>query len=336
MTGQTATGAGRDGDGLPGRLGSGVRTAFERASLRDYGIVFAFGGLFVLLSTQSDVFLSTANLRNLLTQSAPIGLMAIGGTLLLISGGFDLSVGAIFALSGIVAAQSAPILGNTAALLLGILVGLLVGVVNGVLATVGRINPLVTTLASAIVIRGVSLVLTGGFLVSVADPSFQAFGRGRWLGINISIVLWLGFALLAGLVLTFTTYGRRIYAAGGNPEAARLSGIRVNLVRTSTYAISGLSAGLAGVLISSRVATGQADAAIGIELSVIAAIVVGGTSIWGGDGAVWRTVLGVLILAMIGNGFNLLQVPAMYQQIIEGSIILAAVAMDAWSRRRST
>lgn len=314
----------------PSRFG-----AFKRASMRDYGIVIAFVGLFIFLAVQSDVFLTSANLVNLLNQSAAIGLMAIGGTLLLISGGFDLSVGATFALSGIVAAQAAPIIGNVPALLLGMLSGLFIGIVNGLFATVGRINPLVTTLATAIVIRGIALAMTGGFLVSVVDPTFQEFGRGRWMGINLSIFLWLGFAVVAGLVLSFTTYGRRIFAVGGNPEAARLSGIRVNLVRTSTYAISGLSAGLAGVLITSRVATGQADAAIGIELSVIAAIVVGGTSIWGGEGAVWRTVLGVLILAMIGNGFNLLQVPAMYQQIIEGSIILAAVGLDAWSRRRT-
>ena len=139
---------------------------------------------------------------------------------------------------------------------------------------------------------------------------------------------------LTAFLLTWTTFGRYVYSAGANPVAARLSGVRVDGVRAATYALSGLSAGLAGIIVSSRAATGQADAGIGLEFSVLAAVIIGGTSVYGGEGAIWRTVLGVLFLGMIGNGFNLLNIDPTYQQIIQGGIILAAVAVDAWSRRR--
>jgi ribose transport system permease protein len=142
------------------------------------------------------------------------------------------------------------------------------------------------------------------------------------------------FTFVVWFFLKFTRFGRRVYAVGGNPEAARLSGIRVNFVRASTFAISGAAAGLAGVIVTSRVATGQADSGgLNIALDAIAGIVIGGTSIAGGAGAIWRTVLGVLLLAMIGNGFNLLNVDSTYQRIFQGAIILFAVGIDAWSRR---
>ena len=312
-----------------------TRTGASRvAAVREYGIVVAFAAVFVFLSFRSDVFLTSGNLLNVLEQSAAIGIIACAGTLLLIAGGFDLSVGATFALSGAVAARAAEPLGAPMALLVGVGAGLAVGILNGVLATVGRINPLVATLSSSIVVAGVALIVTKGFLITVDEPGFDKLGQGELLGISYAIYLWIAFAVLCTLALNATTYGRRVFAAGGNPEAARLSGIRVELVRSSTYALSGLAAGLAGVLVASRVSTGQADAGTGLELQVIAAIVVGGTSIWGGQGAVWRTILGVLLLALIDNGFNLLQVDPIYQQILQGTIILAAVALDAWSRQR--
>jgi ribose transport system permease protein len=306
------------------------------SGLRDHGIVFFFLALFLFLTFSSGAFFTQANFLNLLDQSAAVGLIAAANTLLLVSGGFDLSVGAIFALAGVVAGLMEPHIGVPAALVLGVLSGVVAGACNGVVATVGRINPLVATLASQIIIRGIALALTGGMLVSVADPSFKDLGTGEFLGIHYSIYLWLGFAVVCGGLLAFTRYGRHIYAVGGNPEAARLSGIRVDLVKGSAYVLSGLAAGLAGVLVASRVATGQADAGTGMELDVIAAVVIGGTSIAGGEGAVWRTVLGVLLMALIGNGFNLLSINPIYQQILQGAIILAAVGADAWARRRTT
>lgn len=315
--------------------GSALRRLASIQSARDYGIVFGFAALFLYLTFASPVFFSVANFRNVLFQSTSIGLIAAAGTLLLISGGFDLSVGSTFALSGVVAAKSVASFGVPMALILGVLAGLLVGIINGLLTTVGRINPLVTTLASSIVIGGVALTLTHGRLIIVTDAAFGTIGGGRLFGYQYQTYIWLIFSLLCGLVLTFTAFGRYVFAAGGNPEAARLSGIRVNLVRTATYGLSGLAAGIAGVLAASQVSTGQADVGAALSLAAVAAIVVGGTSIWGGEGAVWRTVLGVLLIALIGNGFTLLQVDPTYQQILQGLIILAAVGVDAIVRRKS-
>jgi ribose transport system permease protein len=308
-------------------------SAFQLSALRDYGIVASFIALFVALAVSSDVFLTERNILNVLDQSAAVGLMACGGTLVIIAGGFDLSVGAVFAIAGVVAAQSAPHMDPAFALILGALTGLGIGIGNGILTTVGRINPLVATLASSIIIRGIALVMTGGFLVNVTEPSFNSLGVGDVWGINYSVIIWAVFAVICAVLLAQTAFGRFIYAAGGNPEAARLSGIRVGVVRATTYAISGLSAGIAGVLVTSRVNTGQADAGLGLELSTIAAIVIGGTSIMGGEGAIWRSILGVLLLALIGNGFNLLGIDPIYQQILQGGIILTAVAVDAWARK---
>jgi ribose transport system permease protein len=303
--------------------------------LRDYGIVVSFIALFVTLSIASPVFFTRVNLLNVVDQSAAVGLIACGGTLVIIAGGFDLSVGAIYAISGVVAAEAVPHVGVWPAIALGALAGAGFGLCNGLLTTVGRINPIITTLATALMIRGLAVAITGGFLVRVDDPDYAILGTNQLGGVRYTTYLFVVFAIAAAVLLSRTTLGRAIYASGGNAEAARLSGIRVGVVRASTFVISGLSAGLAGVMISSRVSTGQADTGIGIELTAIAAVVIGGTSILGGEGAIWRSVLGVLLLTLIGNGFNLLNVNPTYQQIFQGAIILGAVAIDAWSRRTS-
>jgi ribose transport system permease protein len=310
---------------------------FRLEMLRDYGIVLAFVALFVTLSFASDVFLKQQNFMNILDQWSAIGIIAVGSTLVFIAGGFDLSISAVYALSGIIAAKAANSLGVPVGLFLGCLIGLGVGIVNGAIVTVGRINPFMATLASSLMIRGLALAVSGGFLVRVADDTgFDVIGRGEFLGAKYSVYLFAGVILVAALLLHRTTYGRYMYASGGNAEAARLSGVRVNLVRASTYAASGLCAGIGGMIVASRVNTGQADAGVGLEFDAIAAVVIGGTSILGGAGAIWRTVLGVLLLAMIQNGFNLLNVQAVYQRIIYGAIIIGAVGIDAWSRRSST
>jgi ribose transport system permease protein len=313
---------------LRAREAPGLRVS----ALRDYGIVVSFVTLFLLLTFTSDVFFSRVNLLNILDQNSDLGLVACGGTLVIIAGCFDLSVGAIFALSGVAAAQLNAHMAPGFALLVGALTGLGIGVGNGILVTVGRMNPLVATLGSSLVIAGLAVVMTNGMLVTVTDTSFSSLGQGTVFGIKYSIVMWGVFALACGTLLSRTVFGRYIYASGGNALAARLSGIRIGVVRTVSYAISGLSAGLAGVLVASRVSTGEADTGATLPLSAIAAIVIGGTSILGGEGAIWRTILGVLMLALIGNGFNLLGVNPIYQQILQGGIILAAVGLDAWAR----
>jgi ribose transport system permease protein len=307
------------------------------AGLRDYGIVFAFVALFIVLSIASPVFFTRINLLNILDQWSSTLIIAVAGTLVFIAGGFDLSVGSIFALSGVIAALTVGHIGAWGSILLGIGAGLGCGVVNGLLATLGRINPFITTLATSIMIAGLAQSLTNGNLISVlANTHFTVLGRGDFGTIKYSVWTLLAFTLLCGYLLSRTTYGRRVYASGANPEAARLSGVRVSLVKASTFALSGTAAGIAGVIVASRVATGQANSGgLTVALDAVAGIVIGGTSILGGAGAIWRTVLGVLLLAMIGNGFNLLNVNSTYQQIFEGAIILFAVGLDAWSRRTS-
>ena len=294
--------------------------------------------LFIVLSLSSDVFLNLTNWLNILDQWSAIGIMACGWTLALIAGGFDLSIGAIYAMASVVAADVALSGGAAAGLLVGALAGLGIGVVNGGLSTVGRINSFMATLAMSFVVRGIALAISGGYLIRVVTEEgkptkFNVIGRSEFLGAKYSVWLFAGVILVAGFLLHRTIFGRHVYASGGNPEAARLSGVRVDLVRTATFAISGLCAGIGGIIVASRVSTGQSDVGVGIEFDVIAAVAIGGTSIFGGAGAIWRTVVGVLLLAMIQNGFNLMSVDAVYQRIVFGLIILAAVGIDAWSRR---
>lgn len=310
-----------------------IRPRAIAAGLRNYGIVIFFVILFTVLSVLSNVFFTKTNFLNILDQTAPAGIIACAMTLVIIGGGFDLSVGATFALGGVAAAQTAPHIGIWEGMIVGSLFGLGLGVVNGLLITVGKINSFIATLASSFMFYGLGQVMTNGFLVSVTNPSFEALGNNGFAGVKYSIWLFAAVAVCSTVILSRATLGRYIFAVGGNAEAARLAGIRVNLVRVTTFALSGLAAGIAGVLVASRISQGQADTGSDLTLTTIAAVVIGGTSILGGEGAVWRSVLGVLLLAMIGNGFNLLNVNPVYQQIVEGAIIVLAVAFDSWSRR---
>jgi ribose transport system permease protein len=302
--------------------------------LRANATPVAFVALFVTLSVASDAFLTKANLLNLLDQNAAIGIIACAMTLVIVAGGFDLSVGAIFAIAGVVAAKvalsSSPLLGILAAVAAGAALGL----GNGLLVTVGRINSFIGTLATSYVIRGLALVISSGFLITVTDPGFTTLGAGKLGDVTYGAIAFVAVAIALAVLLHRSVFGRHVYAAGDNPEAARLSGVPVMRTRTITFVLSGACAGLAGVIVASRVATGQADSGVGLELSAIAAVVIGGTSIAGGEGAVWRTAIGVFLLALISNGFNLLNVDPVYQQIVQGAIIAIAVGADAWSRKR--
>jgi ribose transport system permease protein len=264
--------------------------------------------------------------------------MACGGTLVFIAGGFDLSVGAAAALAGILAAKLSQASGVPVApsMLLAALAGLGIGIVNGLVVSLARVNAFIATLASATMLRGIGLAITSGTVISISDEGFSKLGLGQVAGIQYPTLAWAAFALVCGFVLWRTALGRYIYAAGGNAEAARLAGVRVGLVRALTFAVSGLSAGIAGVILASEVSSAQADANTGIEFDVITAIVLGGTSLLGGEGAIWRSVLGAFFLQMIGNGFNLLNVQPVYQQVFKGAILLLAVSLDAWTRRRRT
>lgn len=314
------------------RLAHGINVAV----IRDYGVVVAFVALYITLSITSSAFFTWANMKNLAFQTAPVGIIAIGGTFVFIAGGFDLSVGASSGFAAIIAGKIflGTGIGLWGSLILGALVGLGCGLGNAVLVTVGKVNAFIATLASQIVIYGFAQVITNGGLVSVESNRWAILGLGNAWGINYPIFVWIGFALAGGFLLSRTRFGRYAYAAGGNPEAARLAGVRVNIVRATAFAISGLSAGIAGVILFSEVQTAQWNANQGIEFDAITAVVLGGTSLFGGEGAIWRTVLGAFFLQMIGNGFDLLGTSPQWQYVIKGLILAAAVSLDAWARRR--
>jgi ribose transport system permease protein len=313
-----------------GRVG-GIDIGF----VRDYAIIVSFLALFITLAVASGPFLTKDNLLNVLDQSSTLGIIACGETVVFIAGGFDLSVGGVYGLSGVVAAMLEPHIGAWGALAVGLGSGAVCGFVNGLLVTVGRINAFMATIGSGFVIEGIALVLTQGNLINVTAPSFAILGENSFIGVTYATWTWLAFGLLLTVLLTMTTFGRYVFASGGNPLAARLSGVRVDVVRTLAFTISGLSAALGGIILASRVQTGEADVGTNIELTVIAAVVIGGVSIFGGEGAIWRAVLGILLLTLIGNGFDLLNVNPTYQQVIQGVIILVAVGIDAWSRKQA-
>jgi ribose transport system permease protein len=309
--------------------------AVSRVNLRDYGIVVAFLTLFIGLTFANDHFFTRNNFANILDQWAALGLLAIGETICIIAGVFDLSTGAMVSVTGVVACKVALSTTPWLGLVAGVATGLGLGIANGIVIRLTRINSFIGTLAMSIVYAGVAILITGGNIVTVLDPAFGAVGQNVALGIKYTGWTFIAFAILAALLLARTTFGRYVYAVGGNAEAARLSGIRVDLIRGACFALSGVAAGLAGMLLASRTQSAQANLGAGMELTAISAAVVGGTSILGGDGAVWRGFLGIMLLAIIGNGFNLLNIDTTYQQIVYGGLILIAVAADQLLRRRA-
>jgi ribose transport system permease protein len=305
------------------------------AALQSAGILIPFLVLFVVLSVSSGSFLTKPNLLNILDQQAAILMIAAAGTLVLICGGIDLSVGATYALSGVVAAQFAQHHGVLTSVLLAVLTGLGIGLVNGVISTVCRINSLIATLAMSFIVSGLaSKVTNGNLIVLTSRPDFAKIAQTSFLTVRTSIWIALAAVLCLGIALSRTTVGRYLYAAGGNAEAARLAGVRVTGVRIAAFAASGTAAGLAGVVDTSRVLSAQSSSGSTLAFTVLAGVVVGGTSILGGEGAIWRTVVGVLFIALVGNGFDLLGVNPLYQQITLGVILLLAVGLDAWTRAR--
>jgi len=305
--------------------------------LRRGGILIPFVILFVILTVTSEPFATRVNLLNILDQQSAILIIAAAGTLVLVAGGIDLSVGATYSLAAVVSAHYALETDPALAMLLGVGAGVLVGFVNGFVSTVLRINSLIATLAMAFIVGGcASLITEGSLLVLFDEPSFGKLAQTEWLGLKTSIWIMVVAVVVIGLLLARTTAGRYMYAAGGNSEAARLAGVRVDAVRILAFVLSGTAAGLAGVIDTSRVLSAQAGQAdTTLAFTVLAGIVVGGTSILGGEGAVWRTVVGILFIALIGNGYILLGLDPLYEQITLGAILLAAVGLDVWTRQRA-
>jgi len=301
--------------------------------IRIYGIIATLVILVAVVAIGNPAFLSQQNLFNMLSQWAPAGIMAVGMTYVILTGGFDLSIASGYSLCAVVAAYVGQGYPPTIAFAAAIVVGLLFGLVNGLLVAVVRINPFITTVGSGFVITGIALVMTENAAFLVDDPGFSTLGAGRWNGIPYSGMLLVLFFLVFGYILHRTVYGEAIYAVGGNYEASRLSGIRVRMVVASTYVVLGGCVGLAGSIAASQLSSAQANLDPGIIFDVLTIVVVGGTSLSGGIGAMWRTAVGLGIIATISNGFVLLDISPYYQSIIKGSIIVAALALDTGLNR---
>ena len=310
---------------------TGIRIA---RFLQTYAVLIMFALLMLTLSLLSDSFLTVRNLVNILNQNAPLAIMASAMTLVIIAGGFDLSVAAIFAMGSVTSAWIALHVDPWLGLFLAPFVGLALGIVNGIVITTLKVHSFLATIATSLIFKGIAIVISDGRLISVRLDSFIWLGRDRLLGVFIPVWIMVAFALVLTFLLNRTTFGRRVFSVGGNEEAAILSGIRTDRIKIATFAIAGFAAGLAAIISTSRVALGQAAAGEGMELQAIAAVILGGTSIYGGVGAVWRSLAGVFLLALISNGFNILNADPFYRDLATGLVILAAIGISAAGRRR--
>ncbi|HZH61871.1 MAG TPA: ABC transporter permease [Metabacillus sp.] len=304
-------------------------------TLKTYGLLLALLIVCTIFSILSPVFLQPLNLMNILNQVAINAILAIGVTYVILIGGIDLGLGSYVAITGCLAAMFAhpgtyPLF---IPIILAILAGAMIGTVNGFFVTKAKLAPFIVTLGMMTIARGGALVISGGRPISNLSPEFNLIGGGALFGIPIPVIILAVVFIVSYFILKKTTYGRYIYAIGGNEEAARASGINVKRIKLSVYIISGALAGLAGLIQASRITTGQPNVGVGYELDAIAAVVIGGTSLMGGVGTVMGTVIGALIIGVINNGLDLLNVSSYYQQIIKGLIIIGALLID---RRKSS
>ncbi|WP_339288674.1 ribose ABC transporter permease [Ureibacillus sp. FSL K6-0786] len=295
------------------------------------GPLFGLILLIIVVSILNPSFLTISNIFNVLRQVSISAIIAFGMTFVILTGGIDLSVGSTLALTGAVAASLLaggfdPILSMGIALILG----LILGAINGVIITKGKVAPFIATLATMTVYRGLTLVYTNGKPISgLGDhASFQLFGKGYFLGIPIPVITTLITFGILYFILHKTTFGRRVYAVGGNEEAAKLSGINADRVKIAVYAISGFLAALSALILTSRLNSAQPTAGQSYELDAIAAVVLGGTSLNGGKGWIFGTLIGALIIGVLNNGMNLIGVSSFWQQVVKGIVILLAVLLD--------
>jgi ribose transport system permease protein len=295
---------------------------------------FTLLALFIILSIASPNFLTSTNLSSVVRQTAVINIMALGMTVIIIAGGIDLSVGSILALSGLLGAMTMEKYGIGWGIVAGMLVGMLCGFANGLMITSLRISPFIVTLGTMGIYRGFALIISKGLPVHEIPPSFSYLGEGTLLG--VPFVLWI-LLLCAGvthILLEHTRHGRYAFSIGSNPDAAFYAGVPVKFHTTVVYAGAGLLTGLSGMIEVSRLMTGQPTGGQGYELTAIAAVVIGGGSLRGGEGSVLGTLVGAFIMGLLANGSDLLGTNPYWQQVIIGAVIILAVSFDELRKRR--
>jgi len=327
-----------------GEARASINRAKLNAFLRKYAIVFIFIGMLIALSIMSPAFLQTRNLLNVVRQISVMGLIAFGVTTIIITGGIDLSSGSVLALAAVTAASlaqqadwhDAKYPGLNLPLIVPILValgvGALTGFINGSIIARFKIPPFIATLGMMTVARGFALIYSERPVSGLKD-SYNFIGQGAFLGIPIPIIIFVGVAILMHVLLSNTRFGRHVYALGGNEQAARISGLNIGRIKILVYMLAGLLSGLAGLVLSSRIGSGQPGLGQSYELDAIAAAVIGGTSLSGGIGTIWGTIVGALIIGVLNNGMDLLNVSAYWQIILKGSIIVVAVIIDERKNR---
>lgn len=305
-----------------------ARVARPRRRLPETAVLAAvLVGLAIFFSTQSQFYLTPNNLLNILVNASVIGIIAAPATLLLVAGQFDLSVGSGAAFIGVVMAWSAAQWGIPTAILLAIAAGLLIGLVNGFAVTVLGINALITTLATLAILRGLGQVLAGG--QTLLMPGFGDLGNARpFLNIPVPVLIFVGVVIIAALAMKFTVFGRSMYAIGANPVAARLAGIRTKTAIFGGFVLSGAAVAMGGLILVSQLGAASPNAATGLELSVVTAVILGGASLAGGRGTIAGTILGVLILGSLNNGLTLMNIDSFWQDVARGVLLLAAVGFD--------
>lgn len=298
--------------------------------LSEYGVLLALALLVITLSLLNPSFLGFQNIMNLLRQTSINAILAIGMTYVILSRGIDLSVGSILAFSGIITASfvgvESPnlVLGIT----LGVGAGVLLGLFNGITIAKFRVTPFIATLGTMAIARGLTFIYSDGQPISNLDKSFLFIGGGQIAGVPFPVWITIILSIIFSILLYKTTFGRFVYAIGGSENAAKVSGIKVDRSLISVYCIMGLLAGIAGVILTSRVSAGLPQAGSAYELDAIAAVVIGGTSLMGGRGRLWGSLVGAVIIGVLNNGLDLLGVSSYWQQVVKGAIIILAVMLD--------
>lgn len=303
---------------------------------KKYGIAVITISLFLILSLTTEGFFTERNIRNLLDQQSTILIAASFMTIVIISGNFDISISAIFVVAPLFALNIENATGNIfLSVLGGIGLGVILGSFNALVVTYFKVNSFIATLATSFMFFGFGYLISDRSLMRPVTDSYQQIARTKFFDITSATWISLVVVIVASILLTRTRFGRNVFATGGNQEAARLAGINVPQVQAITFILLGAAAALAGIVNSSRSISAQPSDDFSFVFAVLTAVIVGGTSIMGGKGAIWRTVAAAFFLAFMNNGFNLLQVDPLWQRIILGLVIVIAVALDSWSQRKN-
>lgn len=307
-----------------------------KETLDKYKSLIGLALLCVVITFVSPTFMTLSNISNVFTQVSTNAIIAVGMTFVILTGGIDLSVGSTVAISGALAASIIKSTNNIfLAVLAAAIVGIAIGIINGLLISKGKLQAFIVTLATMTIFRGATLVFTSGTPISKLPEKFVEIGNGKLGFIPIPVVITVIVLIISIYILTQTRFGRYLYALGGNEDSARLSGINTTKIKTLVYVISGFASSIAGIIIASRIGSASPNAGTSFELDAIAAVVIGGTSLAGGEGKITGTIIGALIIGVLNNGLNLMNVSPFYQSIVKGLVILIAVLLDKKGRKKA-